>query len=213
MDSQAWDARYAVAASMWGAEPNRWVVRELGALAAGRALDLASGEGRNALWLAGRGWRVTAVDFSEVAVDRARQLAEAAEVTERLTVLRADLLDYRPTPGGYDLVLIAYLHLPAAQRRGVLRRAAEALAPGGTLLVTGHDSTNPTEGVGGPQDPAVLYSPQDLLDDLAGLGLHTVRAERLHRPVAGSGTGRGTAAGGENGSAEAVDALVRVDRP
>ncbi|MER5641345.1 class I SAM-dependent methyltransferase [Kitasatospora sp. NPDC002227] len=200
MDSQAWDARYGVAPSMWGAEPNRWVVGELADLPAGRALDLAAGEGRNSLWLAGRGWRVTAVDFSAVAVERARGLAEAAGLAERLTLVRADLLDYRPEAGAYDLALVAYLHLPAEQRRGVLRRAAEALAPGGTLLVTGHDSSNLTEGVGGPQDAAVLFTPQDVLDDLAGLGLRTVRSERLRRVVP------------DSGGAEAIDALVRAVR-
>ncbi|PLW74405.1 class I SAM-dependent methyltransferase, partial [Streptomyces sp. DJ] len=75
MDSREWDERYASRELVWGAEPNRWLVREVEDLAPGRALDLAAGEGRNALWLADRGWRVTAVDFSRTALDRGRRLA------------------------------------------------------------------------------------------------------------------------------------------
>ncbi|MFE1785435.1 class I SAM-dependent methyltransferase [Streptomyces sp. NPDC059506] len=75
VDSREWDERYASRELVWGAEPNRWLVREVEDLAPGRALDLAAGEGRNALWLADRGWRVTAVDFSRTALDRGRRLA------------------------------------------------------------------------------------------------------------------------------------------
>ncbi len=206
MDSRAWDERYAAAEMVWGEEANRWVVRETEGLMPGRALDLAAGEGRNALWLAARGWQVTAVDFSAVALDRGRRLAErqAEHIRGRVTWVRADLSDHRPEPGAFDLVLVVYLHLPADRRRAVLRRAAEATAPGGTLLVVGHDTANLTEGVGGPQDPAVLFTPEDVLADLAGEGLETVRAEKLHRP------GRGP--DGEP-AAHAVDALVRLRRP
>lgn len=201
-DSSAWDARYASRELVWGGEPNRWVVRETAGLPPGRALDLAAGEGRNALWLASEGWQATAVDFSGVALDRGRSLAAGrpAEEADRLSWVQADVCAYRPAPGAFDLVVIAYLHLPAVRRRAVHRRAAEALAPGGTLLVVGHDTTNLTGGVGGPQDPAILFTPADVLDDLTGSGLETVRAERVHRPVGDSG-------------AYAIDALVRLRRP
>ncbi|WP_441248407.1 class I SAM-dependent methyltransferase [Kitasatospora sp. McL0602] len=203
MDSQAWDDRYGQAELMWGTAANRWVVQEAASLPPGRALDLAAGEGRNSLWLADRGWQVTAVDFSEVALDRARRLADARpEPAGSVTLLRADLLTHRPEPGSFDLVVVAYLQLPGEQRRAVLRRAGEALAPGGTLLVVGHDSSNLTEGTGGPQDPAVLFTPQDVLDDLAGQALTTVRAERVRRPVARP----------DGGTADAIDALVRLVR-
>jgi SAM-dependent methyltransferase len=205
MDSRAWDERYAAAELVWGGEPNRWVVRETEGLAPGRALDLAAGEGRNALWLAARGWRATAVDFSAVALDRGRRLADSRppEVREHLDWVRADLASYRPDAGAFDLVLVVYLHVPAAERRAVLRRAADAVAPGGTLLVVGHDTANLTEGVGGPQDAAVLFTPDDVLADLEGTGLEPRRAERVRRPVAGPDGGR----------AHAVDALVRLERP
>ncbi|GAA2404717.1 hypothetical protein GCM10010420_35400 [Streptomyces glaucosporus] len=205
MDSRAWDERYAAAGTVWGEEPNRWVVRETEGLMPGRALDLAAGEGRNALWLAARGWRVTAVDFSAVALEHGRRLAERQpeQIRDRLTWVLADLTGHRPEAGAFDLVLVVHLHLPAGERREVLRRAAAATAPGGVLLVVGHDSANLTEGVGGPQDPGVLFTPGDVLADLAGQGLETVRAEKLRHPVAGTG----------GGTAHAVDALVRLRRP
>ncbi|WP_031076725.1 class I SAM-dependent methyltransferase [Streptomyces sp. NRRL WC-3742] len=213
MDSQDWDDRYAASELVWGAEPNRWVVRELTDLAPGTdlaprtALDLAAGEGRNAIWLATRGWDVTGLDYSAVALERAERLTAELpdEVADRLTWRHGDARTFESPEAGYDLVLVAYLQLPAGDRRTALRRAAEALAPGGTLLVVGHDLTNLTEGVGGPQDPAVLFTPEDVLADLEGLGLHTVRAERVHRTV-GSDPGHG---GGEG---TAVDALVRLER-
>lgn len=205
MDSQDWDARYGAAELVWGTEPNRWVVRETADLPVGRALDLAAGEGRNGSWLAGRGWRVTAVDFSQVALDRGRRLAAGLPggAAERLSWLRADVLAYEPEAGGYELVLVVYLHLPADRRRTVLAAAAAALAPGGTLLVVGHATANLTEGVGGPQDARVLFAPEDVVADLAGRGLRTERAEHVHRPVT-------TADGGR---ARAIDTLVRLRRP
>ena len=141
---------------------------------------------RNGLWLAGRGWTVTAVDFSEVGIAKGRRLAERLELTERLIFERADLTAYVPTPGGYDLVLIAYLHLPTAQREVVVSRAAEAVAPGGTLLIVGHDLANLERGVGGPQDPDVLYTEVRLRDAIAASGLTVASAGERLRPVDGA---------------------------
>ncbi|WP_246115504.1 class I SAM-dependent methyltransferase [Trebonia kvetii] len=115
---------------VWGAGPNRFVTAEVTALAAGRAIDLGTGEGRNAIWLAERGWQVTAVDFSAAGLARASRLA--AERGVSVDWVQADLLDYKPAPGGYDLVLIAYIHLPSASLARVFRTAAAAVAPGGT---------------------------------------------------------------------------------
>ncbi|MEV7773577.1 class I SAM-dependent methyltransferase [Kitasatospora sp. NPDC086791] len=207
MDSQDWDDRYAASELVWGAAPNRWVVRELTGRTPGHALDLATGEGRNAIWLAARGWEVTGLDFSAVALERAERLTADLpdEVADRLTWRHGDARTFEGAAAGYDLVLVAYLQLPARDRRTALRRAADALAPGGTLLVVGHDLSNLTEGVGGPRDPAVLFTPEDVLADLAGLGLRTVRAERVHREVGEPGHH-----GGPGGVA--VDALVRLER-
>ncbi|MFI8082399.1 class I SAM-dependent methyltransferase [Kitasatospora sp. NPDC086009] len=212
MDSQDWNDRYAASELVWGAEPNRWVVGELTGRTPGRALDVAAGEGRNSIWLARQGWRVTGLDFSAVALERAERLTADLpdEVADRLTWRHDDARGFPLPAEGYDLVLVAYLQLPAADRRTALRRAAAALAPGATLLVVGHDSSNLTEGVGGPQDPRVLFTPDDVLADLSDAGLRTVRAERVLRPVAAEAGHRDGAAGGR---AAAVDALVRLERP
>ena len=197
MDSQEWDQRYAGTGLVWTAEPNRFVVAELQDLAPGRALDVAAGEGRNAVWLAARGWQVTAVDFSAAGLDKGRRLAQARGVG--IDWVHADVRDYQPEAGSFQLVLVAYLQLREAELDGVLRRAATALASGGVLLVVGHDVTNLTEGTGGPPDPAVLYTPESITRFLPGLTV--VRAEQVRRPVATA-----------DGHREAVDTLVRAVR-
>jgi hypothetical protein len=130
---------------------------------------------------------------------------EGFAAADCITWVNADVTRWVPRAAAFDLVLVAYLHLPAAQRRVVLCHAAAAVAPGGTLLVIGHDSTNLTTGVGGPQDPRVLFSPDDILTDVVEAGLRTVRAERVRRPV--------TAADGSAPPMNAIDALVRLERP
>ncbi len=154
MDREGWNQRYETTDLVWTAEPNRFLVAEVEGLAPGTALDLGAGEGRNAVWLAQQGWQVTAVDFSDVGLAEAEQLAAAAGVEMSTTC--ADLIGDRPPPRAFDLVAVLYVHLPASVRPAVNRCAADAVAPGGTLLVVGHDTTNPTDGYGGPQDPDVL---------------------------------------------------------
>jgi SAM-dependent methyltransferase len=193
---EEWDSRYAESDLLWTATPNRFLVAEAEGLSPGRVLDLACGEGRNALWLAGRGWRVTAVDFSEVAIAKARERA-AGEGLE-ISFVCADLLDYEPEPEAFDLVLVFYLHLPAHERRPVLERAVSALAPGGTFLLVGHDLRNLDEGFGGPSDPAVLYTPDEIAAELPGLEIE--KAERALRER-------------EDADRAAIDALVRARRP
>ncbi|HUY48070.1 MAG TPA: class I SAM-dependent methyltransferase [Streptosporangiaceae bacterium] len=195
MDQQQWDERYAIADLVWSAEPNRFVAAELAALAPGRALDLGAGEGRNAIWLAERGWQVTAVDFSAVGLGKAAKLAASRGVNP--TWVQADLLEYEPEQAAYDLVLVAYLHLTAASFADVLRRASAALAPGGTLLVVGHDRDNIAQGYGGPQDPGILHTAESVVAALPGLRI--VRAEQVRRPVHEDGP-------------VAIDTVVRAER-
>jgi SAM-dependent methyltransferase len=184
---------------LWSAEPNRWVVEELAALPPGRAVDLGCGEGRDAVWLAEHGWQVTGIDFSAAAIAKARTLAAARGVDVRWVV--ADLADHPfDEDTAFDLVLVAYLHPPPAQRSALLRRAAQAVAPGGTVLVVGHDLRNLTEGHGGPAEPAVLYAPDAVAADLHGLRIEA--AHRVQRPVEVDGT-----------THIAVDTLVRATRP
>jgi len=164
----------------------------------GRALDIGCGEGRNAVWMATKGWAVTGVDFSSVGLEKARQLAEAQAVEVEWVL--ADLRTYHPVPQAYELVIVLYLHLGPEDRRMVHRAAVSALAPGGTMVVLGHDASNLTDGYGGPQDPAVLFTPDDVVDDLAGLSI--VKAERVLRRVPT-----------DAGERVAVDALVRAVGP
>ena len=152
MDRQQWDARYSGAEFEWSMHPNQFVAAELDGLPPGRALDLAAGEGRNSVWLAERGWSVTAVDFSRVGLEKGRKLSAAHGVGDgQVDWVVADLSEYEPARAAFDLVLIAYLQVDAALRGRVLAGAAAALVPGGTLLVVGHDLANLTEGVGGPR--------------------------------------------------------------
>ncbi len=160
-----WDERYAARDCVWGSGPNRFVAEALGgSVAGGRALDLACGEGRNAIWLAERGWKVTGVDFSRVAVERARALARERGVT--LELREADATQWHPEAGAYDLVLIAYLQIPPTQRRLAFARAADALAPGGQLFAIAHARRNLEEGAGGPRDPVVLWDAEEVATEL-----------------------------------------------
>ena len=138
------------------------------------------------------------MDFSAAGLARAARLA--AERAVSVDWVQADLLDCQPAPGRYDLVLIAYIHLPAASLARVFRAAAAAAAPGGTLPVTGHDRDNITRGHGGPQDPDRLYTPAEVTAEPAGLAVR--RAEQVIRPVPTP-----------EGDRTAIDTLVRAERP
>ena len=204
MDAAGWDARYAEVDQVWSSGPNQFVESELKDLPPGRALDLACGEGRNAIWLAEQGWQVTAIDFSSVGVDRGRSRARGLPISWVVgDVLTVDLPQA-------DLALLAYLQLPAEQRRSVVRRAFAALAPGGTLFVVAHDTSNLTEGTGGPQDPSVLYTAADLRADLADDAFDVVHAERVARVVH---TGDDHGGGNPDRDETAWDVLFRVVRP
>jgi SAM-dependent methyltransferase len=208
VDARAWDERYAATELVWSATPNQFVEAELAELPPGRALDLAAGEGRNAIWLAERGWSVTAVDFSQVGLDKGRAIREghprAAEL--RIEWVHADVTDYHPDDGANDLALLAYLQVPDGPRRDAVRTAFSALKVGGTFFLVGHDATNLTEGTGGPQDPDVLYTAEQVLADLDGERFEVVRAERVARAVTSEDEHRGAS------RATAYDALVRLVR-
>ncbi|MGV1037514.1 MAG: class I SAM-dependent methyltransferase [Candidatus Nanopelagicales bacterium] len=204
MDGSDWDKRYSTADMVWSIEPNVFVSELTAGLPAGTALDLAAGEGRNALWLAARGWKVTAVDFSAAGLDRAERLAQArlGPDTPRFTTICQDVTDYRPQPRSFDLVVIAYLQVPTETRTIAMRTAGAALREGGTLVVVAHDSVNLVNGFGGPQDPDVLYTAADIVSDLDGLGLVVDRAEAVERHIEIS-----------EGTRTAIDALVVARRP
>jgi SAM-dependent methyltransferase len=192
MDSANWDERYRTAERLWSAGPNLFVADRLGPKTPGTGLDLASGEGRNALWLSEQGWKMTAVDFSEVAIERGRAQNEAVEWVQ------ADVLTWEPSPEvQYDLVLIAYLHLSQAELKSVVRRAVTWLAPGGEIFLIGHDKSNLDGGYGGPPVPEILWEVETILGWLDGL--EVVEAQVVRRPVET-----------DEGVVYARDALVRA---
>ena len=197
MNRTDWDERHADGTRRWAGGPSPRLVAEVDGLPPGRALDLACGQGRNAVWLAARGWRVTAVDFSAVALAKAR--ARALESGVEVDWVQADLLDFRPHPASWDLAVMCYLHVPQLDRGTVLRMAASALAPGGTFLLVAHHRENLEHGYGGPHDPRVLYTESEIAADLPGLEVE--RTERLERLVET-----------DEGERVALDLLVRATR-
>jgi SAM-dependent methyltransferase len=200
VDAASWDERYADRDLVWSATPNRTVEAQVEGLPPRRALDLAAGEGRNAIWLAEQGWQVTALDFSPVGADKGRQLAAARGVDVDWVV--ADATTWDPPEAGFELVVVAYLQLPEDARRAAHQRAARAVAPGGRFLLVAHDRDNLTEGYGGPPDDRVLMTAADVVDDLCGSGLETVTAERIERHIET-----------DDGPRTALDCLVVATRP
>ena len=174
MDARDWDERYGAAERLWSREPNIFLADRLGDATPGRGLDLAAGEGRNAIWLASRGWSMTAVDFSVEAVERGR--AQESDVEFVL----ADVLEWEPG-GVFDLVLIAYLQLAPTDFEKATRRSMEWLAPGGEILMIGHDESNIAHGFGGPQYPEILWDVEKIVDWLDDFTV--VEAQVVRRPV------------------------------
>jgi 2-polyprenyl-3-methyl-5-hydroxy-6-metoxy-1,4-benzoquinol methylase len=197
MDSTQWDARYSTSELIWTGRANQFVEANLADLEPGTAIDLGAGEGRNSVWLASRGWTVTAVDFSRVGLDKAEALA--AEHGVEITTACADATAWRPDEP-VDLVVLSYLQLPADQQRVVLEHAASWLAPGGTLFVIAHDRSNVEHGYGGPPSEEVCYSVDRTVAALGGL--EVTRAEVAERHV-----------DTPDGTRTALDTLVIARRP
>jgi len=188
---------------VWSTTPNAFVVEQvithLGHVGHGRALDLAGGEGRNAIWLAEQGWEAELVEFSSVALEKAAAIAHARDVELILTL--ADVTA-EPALEPAALVLVCYLQLPTAPLARALGHAASLVAPGGTLLVIAHERDNLTHGYGGPPDAASLPTVADVLAAIDGHGLVVEEAGQVRRPV-----------DTPDGPREAIDLLVRATRP
>ena len=181
MNREQWNERYSGEELVWTSTPNEFLVSEVAGLPAGSAVDLACGEGRNAVWLAERGWKVTGVDFSSVGLAKAQRLAGSRHVDARW--VESAVGEWRAPSEGFDLVAVFYLQLPYPQRSVALTAAAASVAPGGTLLVVAHDHDNLTRGFGGSQDDAVLYSVGDVAEEAKLNGLIVERAEQVIRNV------------------------------
>jgi SAM-dependent methyltransferase len=163
-----WDSRYAGQERVWSGNPNPQLVAETQDLPPGRALDAGCGEGADSVWLARRGWQVTGIDISPVALARARQQADLIDSALRIDWRAEDLLSWVPAPRAYDLVSVQFLQLPPAARTPLFRRLADSVAPGGMLLIVGHHPSDLETTARRPRAASLLYPPEEiaeLLDD------------------------------------------------
>jgi SAM-dependent methyltransferase len=168
-DEAAWEERYRSAPSVWSGQPNPQLLAEASDLPPGTALDIGCGEGADAIWLADRGWRVTAVDFSTTALERgaAHAAVLGPEIAARIEWRHADLRSWTPDPASFDLVSAQYMHLPSAERRPLFARLAAAVAPGGTLLLVGHDVSDLDTGAHRVHDPDMFFTAEEVAASLA----------------------------------------------
>ncbi|GAA0593862.1 class I SAM-dependent methyltransferase [Streptomyces crystallinus] len=204
--AEYWDRRYTHGDIGWTLAPHPLAVEELALVAPDadpakpghRALDLGAGAGRHTMWLARRGWHVTAVDISAVALERTKQQATAENV--EVTTVLADLDSYEPPQDTFGLALITYVHVEPAQRAMLLARAAKALAPGGRLVIVGHHLDNLGTGLEGPSQPERMFTPERLRAELSGLRVE--RAARVAHTVTTS-----------TGEREAYATVIRASRP
>ncbi|MFW0783423.1 class I SAM-dependent methyltransferase [Gordonia sp. CPCC 206044] len=184
MDSAAeWDERYRNADRLWTSDVNPALIAEVAELAAGTALDIGSGEGADARWLADQGWQVTAVDISQVAVDRAREI----DPRDTITWLRADVsVDAIP---GRDFGLVSLQYFPIARTdESTVRKILDAVGPGGHLLVVSHEA----EGVRAHgRNPDDYYQPADWASLVAGAGSEASGPNQHGAGSEASGTGAG----------------------
>ncbi len=173
-----WDARYQGDAFFYGTAPNDFLAAHAGMLE-GPVLALAEGEGRNAVFLAGRGLEVTGVDISPVGLDKARRLA--AERGVQIETVVADMADYMPEAGHYGAVVSIFAHLPPPVRAALYPRVVAALKPGGLLLLEGYAEAQLERDTGGPKDIAMLLTPDKVAAEFQGL--ETVWLQQLERDV------------------------------
>ncbi|MEV6342654.1 FAD-dependent oxidoreductase [Actinoplanes sp. NPDC051851] len=163
---ETWEERYRERPSIWSGKPNAQLVAEVAGLRAGRALDVGCGEGADAVWLAEHGWQVTGVDISTVALSRAAEHAAAAGLAERITFTGADLRAEPPAPRSYDLVSAHFMHLPSADRTELYARLADAVAPGGTLLIVGHHPSDLASAARRMHFPDMMFTPEEIAEPL-----------------------------------------------
>ncbi|TKJ19730.1 class I SAM-dependent methyltransferase [Blastococcus sp. CCUG 61487] len=192
-NQESYDELYRSAPAVWSGRPNAQLVAEASGLTPGTALDAGSGEGGDALWLAERGWRVTAVDFSPVALERGAAAAAARGLADRIEWRHADLDGWTPPERSFDLVTAHYLHATWTDRDRMFRGLAAAVAPGGTLLVVGHlldESSEHEHGHGHRHEPGALYTAGEVAAVLEPESWVVVAAEERDRdPDAAHRTG------------------------
>ncbi|MEH0110293.1 class I SAM-dependent methyltransferase [Tersicoccus sp. MR15.9] len=199
---QFWERRYRDEQRVWSGRPNPAVVEAVSPLSPGTALDLACGEGADAIWLAGLGWTVTGVDIAPTAVDRARRAAEDRGLGAVARFVAADLTKWEPE-GPYDLVTASFLHSPVeVPRTAILRRAAEHIRVGGHLLVVSHAAPPPWSGLARQPGHRFPGPEQEFADLELGPAWRIVTARTSSRPATGPS--------GE--SAELLDGVLLAQR-
>ncbi|MCW2811070.1 MAG: methyltransferase type 12 [Friedmanniella sp.] len=184
MTEAFWDDRYGASESVWSGQPNLRLVEQVAALSPGRALDVGSGEGADAIWLATQGWTVTGLDFSAVGLARSAERAAAAgsEVAARITWEQADIRSWS-SPPRYDLVSAHFLHFPPEELAAVHQTLAAAVAPGGTLLIVGHHPHDLETTVNRPRVPEMFYTAEEVGARLDGRRWRIEVAAEQQRPA------------------------------
>jgi 2-polyprenyl-3-methyl-5-hydroxy-6-metoxy-1,4-benzoquinol methylase len=183
---ETWDARYAESERIWSGRPNPRLVEQVTGMTPGDALDVGAGEGADAVWLAGQGWRVTALDVSEVALARVDAHATEAGVGERVTTLHHDLMTGAALSGEYDLVSAQYLHPPTDRFAEVVLLLGAVVRPGGHLLFVGHHPEDLATGLrSGHGHPELLFTPDKVVAALPPSDWEVRTAEAQTREVDG----------------------------
>lgn len=177
--NSVWDERYAVDDYVYGTEPNEFLVSVADCIPPGPVLCLAEGEGRNAVYLAGKGHAVEALDGSAVGLEKAQRLARARGVT--LRTHQCDLEDYVLAENSWSGIVLIFCHLPPELRRKVHASVVKGLVPSGVVVLEAYTPTQLQYRTGGPSTPELLYRLDDLREDFRALEL--TRAEELVRPV------------------------------
>lgn len=164
MDEAFLNERYRSSSALWSGHPNPHLITEAADLVPGAALEVGCGEGADAIWLAERGWRVTAVDLSTVALERAtaHAIEVGADVAQRIDWLHADLTTWMPGQATFDLVAAQFIHLPQDPREALFRRLAASVSPGGTLLIVGHHPSDIQTTVPRPPMPELFFTASDV---------------------------------------------------
>jgi thioredoxin reductase/2-polyprenyl-3-methyl-5-hydroxy-6-metoxy-1,4-benzoquinol methylase len=184
-EQDAWEERYRAKPAIWSGRPNPQLVAEATALSPGRALDVGCGEGADAIWLAQRGWQVTAVDLSNTALERAAAHAAGAgpQIAARIGWTPADLREQPPAEAAYDLVSSQFMQLPSEARRNLFARLAAAVAPGGTLLIVGHHPADLQTTAHRMHFPDMMFTAEQIAASLDPTTWQMLAAEARPRPT------------------------------
>ena len=201
-EKERWNKRYAGRELTWSSSPHSLFESLLVEETPGRALDVACGEGRHALWLASKGWQVDAIDFSEVGLVKAR--AWGARQNLEVNWIIADVCEHNFPPRHYDLVAAVFLHTSVSERQQWLSSAINSVASGGLFAYIAHDPSNVDMGVGGPEDVSLIPSVEEVTKELKGFDI--LRGEVHIRNVASDPGHAGNAEG------QARDSLVYARR-